>query len=110
MTNLSGKELEDYVRKEFPTIYQDNGLEIYADILSGCFVINTGRYHVEWFWKSKIFRIFAQYPGQEIFCSPIDGGLKLFCQFDPEMKVIIHSSREDVDVFIERLLAMRVFQ
>jgi hypothetical protein len=110
MTNLSKKELDKYLREEQPTIYHNNGLEIYADIRSGRFVINTDKYHVEWLWKSKFFIVFNQIPWEKIFSSTICGGLESFCQFDPKMKVIIHSSCEDVNAFIERLLAMRVFQ
>jgi len=112
MTNLSAKQLDDYLKKNFPHLYSDNGVEIGVDVSLNCIYIYTIKYRAEWFWRSKIFKVFDLLVAdwREIFSSPIDGGLDLFCQFDDRKKYIIHSSAEEVDAFIERLLSLRVFQ
>jgi hypothetical protein len=111
VTNLSASELDEYLKKEMPLLYSDNGVKIGADIPMECFYIDTAKYRAEWSWRGKVFRVFDEKLYQkEIFNSSIDGGLDLFCQFDDRKKYIIHSSAEEVDVFIERLLSLRVFQ
>lgn len=112
MTAWTAEDLDKYMKEKMPLIYSDNGVEIGADIDFGCLYIYTTKYRAEWFWKSKTFRVFDQASGslKELFSSPIEGGLEIFCQLDPEKKIIIYSSAEDVDFFIERLLGLRVFQ
>ena len=111
MTKLSNQEIDDYLRRVMPLLYSDNGVEISADIELCCFVIHTDKYLIDWFWKTKEFRVRknSHFDYVDFFSSPIGGSLDLFCQFDPEKKIIIYSSAEDVNAFIERLLGMRVF-
>lgn len=109
MTGLSAKELDEWMKETMPTMYDGNGVAIGADIGLKCWYIHSVKYRVDWFWAEKTFRIVDNsHASKIIFSSPIAGNLSLFCHMDDG--AVLYCDAEMFDVFVERLLGMRVFE
>lgn len=111
MTALSVKELDEYIRQTLPTLYKGDGVAVQADLELMCWGIDTDKYRVDWFWKDKLLCVYDRKSDsyKRIFASTICGNLEMLCQLDDEKRMVVYCDPQEVDKFVERLLAMRVF-
>lgn len=110
MTAWSASEIDEYFKNIIPVMYQGNGVTMGADIELKCWYFHTIKYKVDWFWARKTFWVYDQndHNSKILFSSPICGDLSMLCHVDDG--AVLYCDAETVDGFVERLLAMRVFE